>query len=219
MFITTAVAFRTLFIVTDAFFHMLMADLGAGVFMTAVTGISVIVVIDMAGYAFSTMVFVETEVLLVIECRRCPAFLHMAGATVAVDLSVQRIARGGMAAVALLYQIRFNQFMGELAYGAEGLYTFVLTVAGDTVILDQLLMEGHTLIFLIYAQTLGGLDADLIHLMALDTLARAAAEKGCMAGEAVAGDLGMGLNRVARADHGFGRGDGKPDQHDYGYCN
>lgn len=79
--------------------------------MAAVAGIFVIVIIDVAGIALSSMVLVEAKVFFVIKCCRCPTFFYMAGTAVACDFLVQGIARIGVTTITLFYQAGPKQLM------------------------------------------------------------------------------------------------------------
>jgi hypothetical protein len=89
---------------------------------------------------------------------------------VALDILMQAIARIAVTAIALLLHNRFQQLMRELADGAKGLHTFMVAVAGDTVLRKQFLVERDILLFLVDGQPPGGLQANLLHLVALDAL-------------------------------------------------
>ena len=107
MFIPTAMALYADFIVADAFFNMLLPNLRAGVFVTAVAGVIVVVVIDMAGFTFCCMVPIKTEIFFVIKGCRGPVIHYMAGAAVADNLLMQGVAWIGVTVVTLFYQCRF----------------------------------------------------------------------------------------------------------------
>ena len=76
--ISATMALYTNLVVVDAFLHMLLADLGAGVLVAAIACVVVVVVFDMTGLAIRPMVFVEAEVFVVLEGRRGPTRLSVA---------------------------------------------------------------------------------------------------------------------------------------------
>ena len=138
--------------------------------MTAVARVVAVVVVHMAGNTFSIVVPIKAEVLFVRKGGRQPGLLHVALPTVAVDFSVQGIARAVVAAVALFPQIQLQQLMRELADWSEGPHALVIAVAGDAILLDQLLMEGNVLLLLGDGQPLGRLQADLRDPVTSDVL-------------------------------------------------
>ncbi len=91
-----------------------------------------------------------------------------------------------MTTVTLFLECGFQQFVGELTDGAEGLYALVITVAGDTILFNQLLVEGNVFSLPGNIHSLGGLQTDLLHLVTGDTLVGATADERCVAGETFA---------------------------------
>ena len=61
----------------------------------------------------------------------------------------------------------------------------MITMTGDTVIFDQLLVKGDVLILFFDEQALGRYFADIFNFMTGNTFLRAAADKGGMAGKAI----------------------------------
>ncbi len=84
--------------------------------------------------------------------------------------------------------------MRELTDGAKGLHTFMVAVASDTVLRKQFLVERDILLLFIDGQPLCCLQANLLHLVALDTLLRGTSGKYTVAGEAVGGEFQVGIN-------------------------
>lgn len=199
--IAAAVTLHAIFIFEDSLFDMLLTDLGTRMFMASVTGVAGVVVADVARLAFAIMVPVEAEVLFMVKCRRQPALLTMALATVTLDLQVQRISRIVVAAFALFLQSGLQQIVGELTDRAEGFDPLVVTMASHAILLQQLLVEGDILLFAGNGQPFGGLKSDSRHLMAGNALMGTAAEKRGMAGKAIGGELRVSGNRPARANH------------------
>lgn len=66
MFIAPAMAFHAVFTVVDPFFNVFRADLGAGVFMTAVASVVSMIIVDVTGYTIGVMV----PVVMVCRSRR-----------------------------------------------------------------------------------------------------------------------------------------------------
>ena len=133
--------------------------------MAAVAGVVCIIVVGVSGRAFSIVVAINTEVLVVLEgclqpCLRCTALR-----AVALYLEMQGIARTAVTAVALLPQIGLNQLVRGLANRAEGLSASVVAVSGDTILLDQLLMKGDVLLLPGDGQPFGCFEAYLLDLV------------------------------------------------------
>ena len=109
--ITTAMALYTMFIVVNAFLHMLLADLGAGVLVAAVAGVAAVVVVHVTGLAFRCVVPVEAEVVVVVEGCRGPALPGVARTAIALYLPVQRVAWINVATAALFLHLGLKQSM------------------------------------------------------------------------------------------------------------
>jgi hypothetical protein len=109
--ISTAMALYTNLVVVNSFFHMLLADLGAGVLVAAVAGVVAVAFVYVTGTAFRCVVPVEAKVFFVIEGRRCPSLLGVARTAISLDLPVQSITWIKVATVALLFHGRFKQLM------------------------------------------------------------------------------------------------------------
>ena len=63
-------ALHAVLVVDDSLLHVFLADLGAGVLVAAVAGVTAVVAADVAGLAVGRMVLVEAEVpLMVISSR------------------------------------------------------------------------------------------------------------------------------------------------------
>ena len=84
--------------------------------------------------------------------------------------------------------------MRELTDGAKGLHAFMVAVASDTVLRKQFLVERDILLLLLDGQSLGGLQANLLHLVALDALLGRTSGKYAVAGEAVGGEFQVSVN-------------------------
>ena len=93
-------AFDAVLEVANAFFNVLASDLFRRVLVTAVAGVTAVVIAVVAGDACDVMVTIKAEVLAVVEACRRPFHLCVALAAVAGDLLVQRICRGAMAGLA-----------------------------------------------------------------------------------------------------------------------
>ena len=91
--------------------------------------------------------------------------------------------------------------MREMTNGAESFHALVVTVAGDTIIFDELLVKRDVLFFFFDSQAFCGDFADLLYLVAVDALCGWAADKRGMAGKTICGKFGMGINGFTRADH------------------
>ncbi len=163
--------------------------------MTTVAGIGGIVAVHMTGAALGIVVTVEAKVVTVIESRRQPGLAGMAFTTVGVDLLVQGVARLAVAAVALFPRRDLQQVVGEATDRAERFHALVLAVAGDTVLLGQLLVKGYLLVLVVNRHPGGFELSDLLHPVAGDALVGGAADERRVAGETVIGQIGMGLDR------------------------
>ena len=70
--------------------------------MATVASVVAVVVVHVTGTAFRGVVLVETEVFVVIERGRGPAFLRVTPPAVALDILMQGIAWIAVTAIALL---------------------------------------------------------------------------------------------------------------------
>jgi hypothetical protein len=138
--------------------------------MATVASVVAVVVIYMTGTTFRGVILIETEVFIVIERGRSPAFLRVTLPAVALDILMQVIAWIAMATIALLLYGWLQQLMRELTDGAKGLHALMIAVARNAVLRKQFLMERDILLLLVDGQALGGLQANLLHLVALDAL-------------------------------------------------
>ncbi len=77
----------------------------------------------------------------------------------------------------------------------------MVTMAGDTIIFNQLLMKAHAFSLFSDGYSMGSFYADLCCFMAGNTLPGAAAKERGMAGKAVCGKFSMGTNRFAWSYH------------------
>ena len=116
--------------------------------MATVASVVAVVVVHMTGTAFRGVVLVETEVFVVIERGRRPAFLRVTPPAVALDILMQVVTWIDVTTIALLLHSCLQQLMRELTDGAKGLHTFMVAVAGDTVLRKQFLVERDILLFL-----------------------------------------------------------------------
>lgn len=89
LLVGTSVAFDAVLEVPDTLIDVFAPDLLGRVLVATVAGIAAVVVPDMAGRAFHVVVAIQSEILVVIECRRNPLLLGMALAAIARDLLVQ----------------------------------------------------------------------------------------------------------------------------------
>ena len=193
---------------------MLLADLGARVFVAAVAGVTGVVVVHMAGVAGRLVVLVQEEVPVVVEGGRRPALLGVALTAVARDLTVQAVPGAAVAALAALADSGLQKVVGEAADGVEGLHPLVVAVAGDAVLLDQVLVEGDELLLVADGHALGGDQSDVRGLVTLGAELRTAAPEGAVAGEAVRLQGAVGLHELAGGDHQVRQEDSQEQQHD-----
>lgn len=91
VFVGVLVTFSTIAVVADAFFDVLAANLFLRVLVTAIAGITAVVVSHMAGCAFHIVITIQFEILRVIECRGSPFILTVALTAIACDLLVQAV--------------------------------------------------------------------------------------------------------------------------------
>ena len=162
--------------------------------MATVASEVAVVVVHMTGTAFRGVVLVETEVFVVIERGGRPAFFRVTLPAVALDILMQVIAWIDVTTIALLLHSWLQQLMRELTDGSKGLHTFMVAVAGDTVLRKQFLVERDILLLLADGQPLSGLQTNLLHLVALDTLLGGTSGQYAVAGEAVGSEFQMGVN-------------------------
>ena len=102
----------------------------------------------MTGTTFRGVVLVETKIFVVIERGGSPAFLRVTLPAVALDTLMQVIAWIAVTATALLLYNWFQQLMRELTDETKGLHTFMVAVAGDTVLRKQFLVERDILLLI-----------------------------------------------------------------------
>jgi hypothetical protein len=138
--------------------------------MATVASVVAVIVVHMTGTTFRGVILVETEVFVVIERGRRPAFFRVTLPAVALDILMQVIVWIAVTTIALLLYSWFQQLMRELTDGAKSLHTFMVAVASNAVLRKQFLVERDILPFLVDGQPLGGLQANLLHLVALDAL-------------------------------------------------
>jgi len=162
--------------------------------MATVASEVTVVVVHVAGTAFRGVVLVESEVVVVIERGGGPAFFRVTLPAVALDTLMEAITWIAVTAIALLLHSGFQQLMRELTDGAKSLHAFMVAVAGDTVLRKQFLVERDVLLFLGDGQPLGGLQANLLHLVALDALLGGTSGQYAVAGEAVGSEFQVGVN-------------------------
>ena len=84
--------------------------------------------------------------------------------------------------------------MRELTDGAKSLHTFMVAVTSNAVFRKQFLVERDILPLLVDGQSLGGLQANLLYLVALDALLGGTPGKYAVAGEAVGSEFQVGVN-------------------------
>ena len=138
--------------------------------MATVASVVAVVVVHMTGTTLRGVVLVETEVFVVIERGRRPAFLRVTLPAVALDILMQVVTWIDVTTIAQLLRSCLQQLMRELTDGAKGLHTFMVAVASDTILRKQFLVERDILLLLVDGQPLGGLQTNLLHLVALDAL-------------------------------------------------
>jgi len=129
IFIAATMALFAVFMIADTFLDMLFPDLWPWVLMATVASVVAVVVVHMTGTTFRGVVLVETEVFVVIERGRSPAFLRVTLPTVALDVLVQAIAWIHVTIIALLLHSWTQQLMKELTDGAKVLACLECTVA------------------------------------------------------------------------------------------
>ena len=84
--IPTPVAIHAVLIVGDALFEMFSPDVGASVFVTAIAGVSVVSVVDMATTALGVVGPIQSEVVTVLDGGWRPALLGVTGSAIGVDI-------------------------------------------------------------------------------------------------------------------------------------
>jgi hypothetical protein len=88
MFITASVTLHTIFEIADAFFNMFTANTVLGMFVTAIAGVSTVVIPDMAGNTASIMITVQHKESLMVKASRHPVILGVTLGAIAVNLLV-----------------------------------------------------------------------------------------------------------------------------------
>ena len=89
--VSVLVAFGAVAVVADALLDVLAPDLLGRMLMTAVTGITAVVIAHVAGRAFHVVIPVQREILVVIEGGRRPFILAVALTAITRDLLVQAV--------------------------------------------------------------------------------------------------------------------------------
>ena len=77
MFVGTAVAFNTVVKFADAFLDVLAPDVGQRVFMTAIAGVTAVIVASMASRTGNVVVAIKRKVLVVVKACRRPLLLRV----------------------------------------------------------------------------------------------------------------------------------------------
>lgn len=94
---------------SHTFFAMLGAQGLRGMFMAAITGVTTVVVVRMAGYTICAVLFIEPKVLVVIETCACPTLRIMALMTTFAYLLVQLVIRPLVTSLASCQGLRVQQ--------------------------------------------------------------------------------------------------------------
>jgi hypothetical protein len=88
MFIPTSVTLHTIIEIADAFLNMFTTNTVLGMFVTAIAGVSTVVIPDMAGNTAGVMIAVQHKKGLMIKASRYPVILGVALGAIAVNLLV-----------------------------------------------------------------------------------------------------------------------------------
>ena len=211
----TAMTSHAVLEVGDAFLAVLALDIRDSVLMAAVAGIAAEHIAEMAGRARCVVVTIEQKMFFMREGGRRPGRRPVALCAAGVQAAMQVIDRCLMAALAALANRRAQQLVREGfdAPLANQPRAAVIAVASHAVLLDQLLMKrqrcgaGNR-----FAG--GGTQADVGHRMTAHTALGRHAAQGCMTGEAVGRQAGMGRHQRAGADHQSRIDEGERDHAD-----
>jgi hypothetical protein len=144
---------------------------------------------------------VESEEPIVVERRRCPAILGVTLAALAEDVSMEAIAWTQVTPGALVPQTLAQQVVRELSDRPKRLHASMVAMAGDAVLLDQILMKGDKFLFAGDRHAFGRDQTDVRRLVTLGTFAWRTADKRLVTGETVGLQRAMSLDQVARRDH------------------
>ena len=141
MLIGIAMALDTVVKVADSFLDMLAANFLQRMLMATVAGVGAVVVAHVAGYTFHVVVAIQLEILRMIKGRRGPFVLAVTFAAIAGDLLMQAVFGRLVAALTFCAGCLIQQAMIEPSGWPEPLYPGVITVAGNAIRADELLVE------------------------------------------------------------------------------
>ena len=190
--------------VANAFFNVLTPDFVGRVFVAAIAGIAAVVVANVAGDAFRVVISVQHEIRVVIEGRGQPLILAMALAAIAGDLPMERILGRLMTRLAFLADIARQQGMVEPPFDPVTAHARVIAMAGEAILLHQLLVKRRFGERLLDRHTQGGEFADVGGLMAANAAFGRNAGERCVAGKTVGFKGAVTGNESAGAHHQMG---------------
>lgn len=185
MFIGASVTFNAILETADSFLDVLTPNLRWRMFVTAVTGVTTVVVAHMAGRTLGRVIAVKHEEFVVVESRRFPFLLAVALRAVAAKLLMQRIGWRFVACLALRARCRVQQGMVKMSLWPEALHAGVIAVAGHAILVNELLVKRRCRKRLGDRQTRRRQAADVFRFVAGDATSRLRASEWCMTGKAV----------------------------------
>lgn len=198
---------NTIVKVPNTLFLMLPQNVRRGMFVTAVAGVSAVVVVCVAGHAGSVMVFIEQEKLVVIESSRFPLLWCVALGAITADLPMKRVHGALVARFASIPRFRAQKRMRErFANPLSQPWSLMVAMASRAVLLEQILMKGGLPSRFGNRDAFGGSKADVWKGVAGDAPLGRDASQGGMACKTVCVDVRMGLDQWARCHHEVGIG-------------
>ena len=201
MFVGTAVTLNAIVKLADAFLYVLAPDVGQRVFVTAIAGVTAVIVASMASGAGNVMVAIERKVLVVVKACWSPLLLRVTLKAIAVDFLVQGVLWLLVARLALVTRLFRQQTMVEAALQVVALHASVIAVAGHAVLTDQLLVKRRCRARLDNGQASRRQAANISHLVTGHAPGRAGTSQGRMTGKAIRLQQPVSSNQLARAHH------------------
>lgn len=169
--------------------------------MAAKAGIAAVVVALMAGRAFHVVISVQDEILIMIEGCRYPFLLGVAPTAITRDLLVERIFGRLVAGLAFPAGIRLEQGMVEAALDAEALYSSMIAMTGEAILLQELLMEWRARQWLQNRLPERRQFANLFRFVAGRAAFGCGTRKRCVTGKAVRFEFAVTGNQLTGANH------------------
>lgn len=182
--------------------------------MAAIAGIAAVIAAQMACPAFRIVVTVQDEMGVVIEGCRSPLLLGMALAAISCDLLMERIGGRFVAGLAFFSGVALEQCVIEPAFCPEALHPGMIAVAGEAILLQQLLMKRGAGEWFLDRLPEGRQLANFVRLVTVCAALVCDTCKRRVAGKAVSFERAVAGNQSAWTDHQVRIDECEDSQHD-----